>query len=134
MCDKSTPLSLSSCVRAPGRHGQGSHLWRVLMRRKDSGRGRRTILEPHHNRETIPAIQQKGFDVETSSLARSLPVWEPVLFTGGLPCGTSGKTPPANAGDVRDVGSIPELERSPGERHGNPLQYSCLEHPMDQRA
>ena len=41
------------------------------------------------------------------------------------------KNPPANAGNTRDVCSIPELERSPGGRHGNPLQYSCLENPMD---
>ena len=40
------------------------------------------------------------------------------------------KNPPANAGDVRDVGSIPGLGRSPREGHGNPLQY-CLENPMD---
>jgi len=39
--------------------------------------------------------------------------------------------PPADAGDVRDLGSIPESERSPGGRQGNPLQYSCLENPMD---
>ena len=37
---------------------------------------------------------------------------------------------PANTGDVRDVGSIPGLERSPGEGNGNPLQYSCLEIPQ----
>ena len=36
----------------------------------------------------------------------------------------------ANAGDIREVGSIPGIGRSPGERHGNPLQYSCLENPM----
>ena len=41
---------------------------------------------------------------------------------------------PANAGDVRDTGSIPGLGRSPGEGHGNPLQYSCLENPMDRGA
>ena len=39
------------------------------------------------------------------------------------------KDPPANAEDARDVGSIPRLERSTGEGNGNPLQYSCLEHP-----
>ena len=38
---------------------------------------------------------------------------------------------PANAGDRRDTGLIPELRRSPGGGHGNPLQYSCLENPMD---
>ena len=37
----------------------------------------------------------------------------------------------ANAGDTGDVGSIPGLGRSPGEGSGNPLQYSCLENPMD---
>ena len=41
------------------------------------------------------------------------------------------KNPPANAGDVRDVDLIPGLGRSPVEGHGNPLQYCCLENPMD---
>ena len=40
----------------------------------------------------------------------------------------------ANAGDVRNAGSIPGLRRSPGGGHGNPLQYSCLENPMDRGA
>ena len=44
------------------------------------------------------------------------------------------KNPPANAGDVRDVGSICGLGRSPGGGRGNPLQYSCLENPMDRGA
>ena len=44
------------------------------------------------------------------------------------------KNPPADAGDIRDVGSIPELGRSPGWGHGNPLQYSYLENPMDREA
>ena len=44
------------------------------------------------------------------------------------------KNPPANAGNVRDVGSIPGLGRCPGGGHGNPLQYSCLENPMDRGA
>ena len=42
------------------------------------------------------------------------------------------KNLPANARDVRDVGSIPGLGRSPGGGHGNPLQYSCLENPQGQ--
>ena len=41
------------------------------------------------------------------------------------------KNPPTNAGDVRDVGSIPWLGKSPGEGNGNPLRYSCLKNPMD---
>ena len=42
------------------------------------------------------------------------------------------KNPPAYAGDIRDVGSIPGSGRSPGEGNGNPLQYSCLERPHGQ--
>ena len=41
------------------------------------------------------------------------------------------KKPPANAEDIKDAGSIPGWKRSPGERHDTPLQYSCLENPMD---
>ena len=41
---------------------------------------------------------------------------------------------PGNAGDMKDAGLIPESGRCPGGRHGNPLQYSCLEKPMDRGA
>ena len=41
---------------------------------------------------------------------------------------------PTNPRVVRDVGSVPGLGRSPGGGHGNPLQYSCLENPMDRGA
>ena len=44
------------------------------------------------------------------------------------------KNSPANAGDTGDSGSIPGSRRSPGGSHGNPLQYSCLENPMDRGA
>ena len=44
------------------------------------------------------------------------------------------KNPPANAGDARDVGSIPGLGRSSGEGNGNPFQYSRLENPTDRGA
>ena len=44
------------------------------------------------------------------------------------------KNPPNKAGDVRETGTIPELGRFPGGGHGNPLQYSCLENPMDRGA
>ena len=44
------------------------------------------------------------------------------------------KNLPANAGDVRDMGSIPGSGRSPGEGNGNPLQYSCLENATDRGA
>ena len=44
------------------------------------------------------------------------------------------KNLPANAGDLRDAGSIPGSERFPGGGHDNPLQYSCLENPMGRGA
>ena len=54
------------------------------------------------------------------------------LFTHqGFPDGSDSKESPCNGGDL---GSIPGLGRSPGGGHGNPLQYSCLEHPHGQRS
>ena len=44
------------------------------------------------------------------------------------------KKPPANPRDIRDVGSVPKSERSPGGGHGNSFQYSFLKNPMDREA
>ena len=44
------------------------------------------------------------------------------------------KNMPANAGDIRDPGSVPESGRSPGGGNGSPFQYSCQENPMDRGA
>ena len=44
------------------------------------------------------------------------------------------KNPPTKAGDIRDAGSVPVSGRPPGGGHGNLLQYSCLENPMDRGA
>ena len=51
-----------------------------------------------------------------------------------IPGGTVVKNPPANAGDSRDMGSIPRSRRSLGRGNGKALQYSCLENPMDRGA
>ena len=53
---------------------------------------------------------------------------KPTTLSEGFPGGSVGKESDCNAGDP---GSIPGLERSPGEGNSNPLQYSCLENPMD---
>ena len=55
-------------------------------------------------------------------------VLESLKLVLGLPGGSDGKESACNAGDK---GSIPGSGRSPGEGNGNPLQYSCLENPMD---
>ena len=52
----------------------------------------------------------------------------------GFSGGTSGKEPVSHCSRLRDLGLIPGLGRSPEEGHGNPLQYSCLENPMDKRS
>ena len=52
----------------------------------------------------------------------------------GFPDGSVGKESAYNAGDTGDVGSVPASGRSPGGGHGNSLQYSCLENPMDRGA
>ena len=44
------------------------------------------------------------------------------------------KNLPAKAGDISDLDSVPGLGQLPGGGHGNPLQYSCLENPMDREA
>ena len=61
------------------------------------------------------------------------------IFCICLPSGASKvvlmvKNPPANVGDIRDAGLISEWGRSLRGGHGNPLQYSCLENPMDRGA
>ena len=53
------------------------------------------------------------------------------VFLRGFPDGSVVKILLANAGDTRDLSSISRSGRSPGGRNGNPLQYSCLENPVD---
>ena len=71
-----------------------------------------------------PALQMDSLPAERSGR----------LYFLGFLDGAVVKNPPANAEDARDVGLIPGLGRSPGERNGNPLQYSCLGIPMDRGA
>ena len=66
---------------------------------------------------------------ENESLIKGLPREEASL--GGFPGGSEVK---ASASSEKDRGSIPGLGRSPREGNGNPLQYSCLENPMDGEA
>ena len=54
-----------------------------------------------------------------------------IVFLLGFSSGSVVKNLPDNLGDIGAVGLIPGSGRSPGGGHSNPLQYSCLEHPMD---
>ena len=67
------------------------------------------------------------------------PIWDCLVVpklsqTGASQVALGVKNPPANAGDLKDTGSIPGSGRSPGGGHSSPLQYICLENPMDRRA
>ena len=57
-----------------------------------------------------------------------------IVLLMGFPAGSVVKILPVNAGDTGDTVSIPGLGRSPGEGNGNPLQYSCLDNPMNRGA
>ena len=66
-------------------------------------------------------------------LAKCGTVW-PLKNNGGLPQWLSSKESTYSAGVIGSMGLIPGLGRSPSGGHGNPLQYSCLENPMDREA
>ena len=81
-------------------------------------------------------------DLPNPGIRPASPVFAGGFFTTELPgrpesssqVALAVKNPIANAGDRRDVGSILGFGRFPGEGSGNPLQYSCLENPMDREA
>ena len=86
-----------------------------------------TLNETQRTKEWAPKWKREcrmnweiGVDMETIDY-----VWLPIHKALVV------KNPPANAGDIKDSGSIPGLGRSLGGQHGNLLQYSCLENPMD---
>ena len=60
--------------------------------------------------------------------------WTSIMREGAFQVALVVKNQPANTEDIRDTGSIPGSGRPPGGGHGNPLQYSCLENPMDRGA
>ena len=67
-------------------------------------------------------------------IARAPGIIGMVYMRQGFPGGSVVKNLPANAGDTRDMGLISGSRRFPGEGNGSPLQWSCLENPMDRRA
>ena len=79
-------------------------------------------------------------DISNPGIDPKSPAWQQIFYhwgmlAMGLPCWLRNKESACHTGDnVRDAGLIPESGRFPGGRHGNPLQYSCLENPMDREA
>ena len=87
-----------------------------------------TEVQLIHSVASITAIQQRDsvIYIYTFSFKRIL-----FLYGLGLPRWCNGKESVCQHGDTRDKGLIPGSRRSPGGGNGNPLQYSCLENPMD---
>ena len=104
-------------------------------------------MDKPNYRSQVTLTLTRGGERSTNSLTSTLvtlSVFSQVIYskpekdirrTWGFPDDSVGKEPAYNAGDMaEDAGSIPESGRSPGEENGNPLQYSCLESPMDRGA
>ena len=70
----------------------------------------------------------------TVSESFTMKVLRPGVYLVGFPEGSAGEEFACNAGDTGDMSLIPGLGRFPGKANGNPLQYSCLKNPMDERA
>ena len=123
---------------APGREGAAQS---PTGRGGGPSAGRGPFLKLDHGRHPCPALGlcPRG-PVHWAEMACpypfhfSLESGNPLPGGWGFPNVLVVKNPPANAGEIRDVGFIPGLERFPGGGHGNPLQYSCLENPLDRGA
>ena len=89
-----------------------------------------TSLNMHVTVSLGICVEQNFWDTEYHTSLTSIAIAK-LLSDVGVPGGSDGKESSCNAGDP---GSIPGSGRSPGEGNGNPLQYSCLENPMDSGA
>ena len=86
--------------------------------------------EGNFNKQTL-----LGFSLSTTpSSYYAVVIYRDISLPRTSHVGLVVKNLPANAGDIRDEGSIPRAGRPPGRGHGTPLQYSCLENPMDRGA
>ena len=86
----------------------------------------------HRQAGSLPLVPKcPQMSLISSLWAKSICFRDKISVSWGFHSNSDGKESTWNAGDL---GLIPGLRRSPGEGHGNPLQYSCLENPMDRGA
>ena len=101
-------------------------LFLLEEQRGKKGNGSGQTFKPDNRAQAgIPRSQTTGEETSRNRIHRCSSSSYTVLVV---------KNPPANAGDRRDVGSIPGSGKAPGRRHGNPLQCSCLENTHGQRS
>ena len=109
--------------------GRGFLRWAGGDSGVDTGIQEGPTARPHG----APTVQSHSHSWDFS-FSCTLRVEDKQLMLPGPWVALAVKNPPANSGDVRYKGSIPGSGRSPGGGHGNPLQHSCLENPMDRGA
>ena len=105
--------------RSPGDGHSNLHQYSCLENPMDRGAWWATVHRVAQSRTRLKQLSMAGHIVDLQAF---------------LVAQWFKKNPPANAGDLRDMGLIPGLGRSPGGGHGNSLQFSCLENPMDRGA
>ena len=128
MKPRSPALQADSLQFEPLREGQSE---KILPKRKKE-REEGPLSQFGHLQLSKVAMLPGAFPRKTEILLEFLLPF--VYRKKGFPDGLGVKNLPANAGDIRNTGLIPGSGRSPGEGNGNPLQYSCLENPMDRGA
>ena len=97
------------------------------------GPGARTLLSLMKTRVQSLVDELKSHKQHGMVEKRKKKLMRRELNRRGFPGGASGKEPTCQCRRLSRLGLIPGLGRSPGRRHGNPLQYSCLENPMDRQ-
>ena len=100
----------------------------ISIKLSKRGKGKHKATEKYFSEITY---ENRKISRHSSQLEKTLENCPPVEGYMGFPGSSDGKASTYNAGDL---GSIPGSGRSPGEGNGNPLQYSCLENPMDRGA
>ena len=121
----------------------GTESWAVHKRRatvpKTEALRTRTQTPRRHGRQKAESRGSQRPRINKRHLLRSCAMKRREVFCSIMPVGDSQvvlviRNSPAKGRDLRDAGSIPGSGRSPGGGHGHPLQYSCLENPMDRGA
>jgi len=105
----------------------------LLPRTEDSGR-QQAAVKLHFSNLGVVGQKRERWSSKTEELQTKGTQNLGGHILKGFPGGSVVKNPPAKERDTRDMGSIPGWGRSPGEGNGNPLQYTCLENPMDRGA
>ena len=120
ICTAREPLNerkrqLSECICKPANHKVFNSSWCIWIK---------NTYHPREKKWGKGYFLQEGIQIATGHLERC----SASLITGSFPCGSDSR---ASVYNSEDLGSIPGSGRFPGEGDGNPLQYYCLENPMD---